>query len=162
MIFGWIFSSEMALLVIFRPIFRGFCSATLKWFEITSPDLLSNLSLIIGEVHEKNLRSGREQRCCGPSKFACRRFLPPLTLTLQRLQIITFFIIEIMTWDFCRPKIQHCMPPTVYIWWPWGNGFSAPHTPKVGILLKIVFFSVFSPLRRERSHLSNSKHLFDV
>ena len=116
MIFGWIFSSEMALLVIFRPIFRGFCSATLKWFEITSPDLLSNLSLIIGEVHEKNLRSGREQRCCGPSKFACRRFLPLLTLTLQRLQIITFFINEIMTWDFCRPKIQHCMPPTVYIW----------------------------------------------
>ena len=105
--------------------------------------------------------SDRVEHNVAPSKFDCGQFLSPLTLTLRRLRIITFIVNKIMTWDFCRPKIQHCRPPKVYIWWPWGDGFSAPHTTKVGILLKIAFFS-FYPLRRGRSHFSNFKHLFDV
>jgi len=51
-----------------------------------------------------------------------------------------------MTQDFHLVKIQHCGPPRLYIWWPWGDGFSAPHTHEVGILLKITFFQFF-PLK---------------
>ena len=76
------FHDEMAPLAFFRPFFRGFSSATPKRFEIISRDLLPNLSLDIAEVHEKkNPESDEARRRYAPSKFASRRFLPPLTLT---------------------------------------------------------------------------------
>ena len=76
------FRGEMASWPFFRSFFRGFSSATPKRFEIISRDLLPNLSLDIAEAHEKkNPESDEARRRYAPSKFACRRFLPPLTLT---------------------------------------------------------------------------------
>ena len=76
------FFGEMEVWSFLGPFFRGFSSATPKRFEIISRDLLPNLSLDIAEVHEKkNPESDEARRRYAPSKFACRRFLPPLTLT---------------------------------------------------------------------------------